>query len=128
QPDAEDEGSFSSRAQPNGGYPQFDLTAAAEVLSRPERILLGGRASALTMRANHHLPRLLHRWSSLAYLLPPAKGCGNTRLDVSPRVISSACPGEVATGSPTRTPLNNFQGLIPIPTERDGLSLSVRLA
>src|SRR5262249_29715698 len=51
QPDAEDEGSFPSRAQPNGGYPQSDLTAAAEILSRPKRILLGGRASALTMRA-----------------------------------------------------------------------------
>src|SRR5262249_8750665 len=35
QLDAEDEGSFPSRAQPDGGYPQSDATSAAELLSQP---------------------------------------------------------------------------------------------
>ena len=33
-PDAEDEGAFASRAQPDGGHPQRETTAAAELLSR----------------------------------------------------------------------------------------------
>src|SRR6266853_770592 len=39
-PDAEDEGALAARAQPDGGRPQYEITAAAELVSRPKGIRL----------------------------------------------------------------------------------------
>ena len=40
EPDAEDEGAFASRAQPNGGYPQADARRAATLLEYPTEFCL----------------------------------------------------------------------------------------
>ena len=61
-PDAEDEGPFASRAQPDGGHSQCETTAAAELLSQPKGYRLKRfHASALSLQANYHLLHLLQR-------------------------------------------------------------------